>query len=64
MEKAPADNLSLFHALRRLVFILVRIVVRIFVQFARLSFTLDAVVVGVLRADKRAAEGGEGDENC
>jgi hypothetical protein len=45
------DDLSLFHALRWLVFILVGVVVRIVaVHFVRLAFALDAV--GVLRADE------------
>lgn len=50
------SDLSLFHALCRLVLVLVRVVVRVLaVDLARVALTLNAVVVGVLRSDERAA---------
>lgn len=48
--------LSFFHALCRLVFIFIGVVVRFFaVQLARFALALNAVVVGFLRTDEGPA---------
>lgn len=56
-ESADENHLSFFHSLWRLVLFLIRVIVRIFaVYFAGVSFSFNAVVVGVLRTDEGSVE--------